>query len=77
MQQYSAGTFHGLASLRMTSQEAEGLLSEIGLAAVSRSTIHRLPQAVAAANAKGFGARALQLLDVEVLEAVGEAFESL
>lgn len=32
----------------MTSQEAEGLLHEIGLAAVSRSTIHRLPQAVAA-----------------------------
>lgn len=32
----------------MTSQEAEGFLKEVGLAAVSRSTIHRLPQAVAA-----------------------------
>jgi hypothetical protein len=32
----------------MTSQEAEGLLKEVGLAAVSRSTLHRLPQAVAA-----------------------------
>lgn len=32
----------------MTSQEAEGLLHEIGVAAVSRSTIHRLPQTVAA-----------------------------
>jgi hypothetical protein len=31
----------------MTSQEAEGFLKEVGLAAVSRSTIHRLPQAVA------------------------------
>lgn len=32
----------------MTSQEAEAFLGEVGLAAVSRSTIHRLPQAVAA-----------------------------
>lgn len=32
----------------MTSQEAEGFLREVGAAAVSRSTIHRLPQAVAA-----------------------------
>lgn len=32
----------------MTSQEAEGLLREVGLAMVSRSTLHRVPQAVAA-----------------------------
>jgi hypothetical protein len=36
------------ATALMTSQEAEGLLREVGLAMVSRSTLHRVPQAVAA-----------------------------
>ena len=36
----------------MTSQDAEGFLREVGLAAVSRSTIHRLPQVVSARHEK-------------------------